>query len=631
MPHRAPYRRNVFIRRLSGIGQRLHRAYFLISDGLYRATIGTSIFRRSSESGSRAKWKILSLWNERWGRFTSSLHRTTAPGRVAQQRASASLGRIFGAIGYGFFRASQPAQRMVMFFGVTWEEIKHKVVTNSRLRALSWPIRLLYRIIAPPTDFVVAWLWTRKYRSLLLGVPAFVLFLPLAICLVRLPLYGADAKARHYQRAAFEAIRNREHSKADLLFRKLNQLGIDRPAVIYSEASVMAEQGDVVEAFRKMQSIAPVDEGGFAAAHFWIAQAIYSRIVTVPEEERINLAERHLRHVLSQFPSEPLATQLMADVLHEAGRYDEGEDLLKDLTGRRFSPSQQIRLARSYWKWGQPDAARELAILASDGFRLAQDSGELLQSDDYLHWLAAEELLGRPDHGLEVLRMALISNTYDDVLTQAEKIAIRFLSVSWATGNCELWLDAAQRALQIEPILEGVQLSVLTTASRNPRVAPRVRELMVPFIETGRASPQVEKLTADLSMVSGNYTQAREDYERILEHDETNLKVANNLAWIYGNVDPVDLAKALRLSNRAVGFAPNNASLRETRAQILVKLKRWREAANDLEFAVNGLPDYYPVHEALAECYDHLNQVELADAHRERSRLLRLKEVRHER
>ena len=222
--------------------------------------------------------------------------------------------------------------------------------------------------------------------------------------------------------------------------------------------------------------------------------------------------------------------------------------------------------------------------------------------------------------------MSLLTTDYDDVLTQADKIALRFLSISWETGDYDHWIDAAERALQIEPILESVQLNILTLASRNPRIAPRVRELIVPHIETGRASPQVEKLTADLSMVSGNYVQARDDYERILANDATNLKVANNLAWIYGNVDPVDLDKAIKLANQAVGYAPNNASLRETRAQILVKLKQWRQAAEDLEVALNGLPDYYPIHDALAECYDHLDQAELATAHRERSRLLRLEQ-----
>ncbi len=627
MLQRAPYRRNFLLRIVSKLGQRLQRARFRIGRRIYRATIGSRYFRRSAASGQRATWRLLSLWDKTLGWGSRKLHRTTAPGRAAQQHASATAGRLFGKIGFRFHRATQPLRQLTTAGAQVWEGVQFRVLSDPRLRVLSWPIRFSFRIMAVLADFVVAWLWTRNYRSLLLGIPAFVLCLPLAVCLVRIPLYAADARARHYQRAAFEAIRNREHAKADLLFRKLTQMGVDRPAVIYSEASVLAEEGDLQTAFEKMQSIAPLDEGGFAAAHFWIAQATYSRIVSVPEDERMDLAERHLRHVLNQFPSELMATRLMADIMREAGRYDEGAILLKDITGRRSSPSEQTRLARSYWKWGKLNTARELALLASDGFRQRNDGGELLDSDDFLHWLAAEEILGRSLHGLEVLGMALQTNTYDDVLTQAEKIAFRFLTVNWEAGDYELWLDGAERALQIEPIQESVQLHVLTTASRNPSIAPRVRDLIVPFIESGRASPKVEKLVADLSMVSGNYSLAREDYERILKRDETNLKVANNLAWIYSHVEPVDLVRGLELANQAVGVAPNNASLRETRAQILIKLKRWHAAVDDLEIALNGLPDYYPIHDALSECFKHLNQPELADAHRERSRLLKLKRV----
>ena len=53
------------------------------------------------------------------------------------------------------------------------------------------------------------------------------------------------------------------------------------------------------------------------------------------------------------------------------------------------------------------------------GHRLAEDQRpQRLELGD-AGGLGTEELLGRPTHGLEVLRMALISNNYDDVLTQA--------------------------------------------------------------------------------------------------------------------------------------------------------------------------------------------------------------------
>ena len=290
-----------------------------------------------------------------------------------------------------------------------------------------------------------------------------------------------------------------------------------------------------------------------------------------------------------------------------------------------FSPANQVRLARSYWKWDQREAARELAQLASDGFRKIHMRGDLLAAQDYLHWLAAEELLGRPVDGIDIMRLALIAHPDDrDLNSQAEKVVLRFLDDAWAPTDLQLWIRAANQSLQFQPALEAAHLNIVARASSDPQLAARVRDMFEPLIVENHTSARVAQLVADLSMVSRDYDRARHDYRRILERDETNSTATNNLAWIYGNIPPIDLAEALQLSSAAVNNEPDNASLRETRAQILLKLKRWRDAAADLEFALNGLPDYHPIHDGLAECYDHLSQPELAAAHRERSRALQV-------
>jgi Tfp pilus assembly protein PilF len=49
----------------------------------------------------------------------------------------------------------------------------------------------------------------------------------------------------------------------------------------------------------------------------------------------------------------------------------------------------------------------------------------------------------------------------------------------------------------------------------------------------------------------------------------------------------------------------------------MVKLQRWKEAVDDLEFAVNGIPDSPQVHSSLASAYEALGQSQLARAHRQ--------------
>ena len=65
---------------------------------------------------------------------------------------------------------------------------------------------------------------------------------------------------------------------------------------------------------------------------------------------------------------------------------------------------------------------------------------------------------------------------------------------------------------------------------------------------------------------------------------------------------------------------PEEFRFRETRGQILVALGRWRDAVDDLEFALNGMPDAAPVHMALATAYERLGESELARVHREQVR-----------
>ena len=90
----------------------------------------------------------------------------------------------------------------------------------------------------------------------------------------------------------------------------------------------------------------------------------------------------------------------------------------------------------------------------------------------------------------------------------------------------------------------------------------------------------------------------------------------NNLAWINSNVEPINLNKALELTDRALD-AKQDANFYETRGQILVKMERWEEAIQNLEQAIRqAVPNPENAHRALAVIYDKLNKPERAAAHR---------------
>ena len=93
--------------------------------------------------------------------------------------------------------------------------------------------------------------------------------------------------------------------------------------------------------------------------------------------------------------------------------------------------------------------------------------------------------------------------------------------------------------------------------------------------------------------------------------------ILNNLAVAMTTRKDANLEQALKISNTAIKQTPKaTPHFFETRGQILFRLKRYLDAIPDLERAL-ALEDLAPkAHEALAECYEKLNQPELAEAHR---------------
>jgi predicted Zn-dependent protease len=117
------------------------------------------------------------------------------------------------------------------------------------------------------------------------------------------------------------------------------------------------------------------------------------------------------------------------------------------------------------------------------------------------------------------------------------------------------------------------------------------------------------------------------DARRLLEaaHDlnSRDVLVANNLAWLLAHVEPLDLPRALALSDMAVRRRPMDPAFRGTHGHILLKLGRYQEALPHLLAALAGAERHRPAHHrALAKVYSHLQLAEVAAEHDRRAELL---------
>ncbi len=89
----------------------------------------------------------------------------------------------------------------------------------------------------------------------------------------------------------------------------------------------------------------------------------------------------------------------------------------------------------------------------------------------------------------------------------------------------------------------------------------------------------------------GNYRQALQLYERILEHNPDNVNVLNAVAYIMALIPEGDLSRALKLAKKAISRAPNNAAYNDTLGYVYYKRGEYNLAKNFLKKALSLKPD----------------------------------------
>ena len=99
--------------------------------------------------------------------------------------------------------------------------------------------------------------------------------------------------------------------------------------------------------------------------------------------------------------------------------------------------------------------------------------------------------------------------------------------------------------------------------------------------------------------------------------------VANNLAWAVAFYPPVDLPRAMEMSNAAVAKAPNEARFRGTRGHILAKMKQYKEALPDLEASVKVYGNDPNLFKVLSETCSNLGYTKMASEYKAREEQLR--------
>ena len=148
------------------------------------------------------------------------------------------------------------------------------------------------------------------------------------------------------------------------------------------------------------------------------------------------------------------------------------------------------------------------------------------------------------------------------------------------------------------------------------------QQVLETLLASGYANAFAHFVLGCKSWEVGESEKAIFHFERAYKLDDSLGPVANNLAWILSHdenltTENAGLERALQLMESVVKKWPEKATYRDTRGQVLVKMERWEEAIDDLEFALPTMRDNPELHSALATTYENLGQDSLAEKHRE--------------
>lgn len=521
------------------------------------------------------------------------------------------LRRLFGKL----FR------NLVLVETPEWATRVQAKVLVGNLQRVSWydwlnPIRWSVWVLG----FVYEWILSRRYYEYGPAVPGILLacLIPTAILV---DSFKRDSWRETYYRELLQSPTAKENNRlAGMAMDRLLERTPDRTDLRLQRAMLAERLGNADEARTEMESLAVVERNSIAA--FWLMQKHYQLADVGQWDENKHQAYRLLaaiaashdnesvfvasRVVLSQYlvsigaTAEAIAQiesvsgdnselQLVCAALHyqngdqsSCTRWAEKaqEGLRKSVLAAPANIETRLKLARALLLLGQSEA---VAVTLSDGYKLTKDERLLnAGAESFVAWAARIENSEPQTSANLVKRLSLLSRATD---------------------------LAPKNSLALETLVNAV---IQCAESTDPEVA-KLRDTLVRKLDADK----VHFIQGTIALLRGDVEQADGHLQLAMAKSASVPGVLNNLAVVLYQKESPDLDRALTLVNAALKSLPDQPQIRETRGQIFLRMKHYKEAIFDLEFALAAKEPPQTIHKSLAQAYEAIGLVDMAKSHLE--------------
>ena len=470
------------------------------------------------------------------------------------------------------------------------------------------------------TTRLALWRKSRRFRRLLYGSPALMVALGVMV-IVGIQWLRPTSAIGNYQLAINDAIDREDYEAAEVYLRKLATFEGMQDRAKFHLARIAQAMGKEEEAARIIAELAPEDGAGYPEAHFLVAEKL-ARDNAQWTQEKLDTVIYHLEAVLKTAPHHARSHRMLGEAY--LARRDLDQAATHFAAAADSHPQVRLVLARIYQRRDKDHLAQIEIEKAINHFG-DKAKADRTDVDSRLNWAQALLMKNRsPQEVAKILQEGLDrvgDQRYKEALAslycaQSDQIA---KSAPQQVGPRLVLLEAA---LELSPNNINVLNRLARIAGHQGEEGKIAREHLEKVLTAGTATATIHLIYGTDALQRGDFELGRMHLEQAFRQNPRMPAVANNLAWLWANSETPDLDQALKLASTAIELAPNDARILETRGQIYASLKRWADAAADLERCLKGMDadGKRKVHATLARVYRELGDLELAEAHLERAK-----------
>ena len=357
--------------------------------------------------------------------------------------------------------------------------------------------------------------------------------------------------------------------------------------------------------------------------------SVVTQLATLPlkpgqvNEETLTTINELLAKRIEEDPEQIEYQILLAWVQRMEGNSPQAIETMRSVVTEQ--PNLRLWLAQLYRQTGDSALATGEAEKTLQYFR-GLIKAKPKEHANYIQMAQTYEFLGDWDRAIETLDRA--NETHPHSQLAAGSIKFRLARFD------NLYKDKEDRPKQLKLVDSVLKLApdnpqavrrlgaLVHGSSSEDEISQQARKRLIDQVSVGKNQFQIYSMLGTIADEKENFEDARYYLNRAAELQPNDPVVCNNLAHVLANGDNVedaDLNRALELANRALKTMPGHPEVLETRGEIYVKLKRFRDAQADLEACLGKSGDVRDVHRYLASAFAGLNQPELAARHKELS------------